>query len=861
MEIDNISLIEIFKQEAHTQGLLFEKAVLSLINNPQDISLLDTAMRAAHSLKGAAQILGIKNVSCVAHDIEDCFVSIQKVGATLSKDQLNNLLNIFDVLVRVKDLPSNEIVNWPEDTKLVDRFLSEIHSITQNIKQDVFQLNDERFLSLFQSELKNNVEVLRTLLSEAIVPSSFNEVITRAPHSIKGGANIVGFSSLASLSEKIENWFIDIKNHSRSVDNEGIKLIQKYIQILDAIVDKPPSSLSIFIKIQEPFIQACIQQLDTFLQETQEGKKKISTLENLEDTYGINSVIQISPENLKHMMALSSELLVQLKQFKLLNDSLMNLKKRDLEINNVLEKSLDSLSYDSNIQKLKLFLKEALSKTQERSMQAKKALESFEDLIGKTNLFSENLYKTVTLNCMRPFFECIQDIPRLVHNLSEKLDKKISLEIIGKDTLIDRHLIQGLNKSIKHIIRNACDHGIEDSTKRILLGKEPIGKVCIKAYHNAGTLVVEISDDGAGVNISALRKKLVESNILSEVLAYTYTQDELLDFIFLPQFSTAPLVSDISGRGVGLDIVHDFIEEERGSVRINTELNQGTKFLLHLPIMRSVIKALVVKVGLGFYAFALGSVCQILNIQSQFLKKKKNQSFLKIDEVWIPIIYLGQALDVPFPFHEGTLKVIVLSDMDRKYGVIVDCVEEETNLVVRPLDGRLGKVFCVSAVSITSVGEPVFILDIEDVLDSLNTLLNQKIKRHRVSKPYHKAPSSKEILWVDDSDVILKNGIQWIDKLGYKIQTAKNGKEALAKLKRNSFDLLITDLEMPYVTGEELIKTMHTELNIKDLPFLIISSKEIDYPDLYKGRYLNKNNLEEGVLRESITQILGIAES
>lgn len=256
MEFDNISLIEIFKNEAESQGLLFEQALLGLLENPENAAYLESAMRAAHSLKGAAQIMGAKGISLIAHHIEDCFVAAQKTGTLLKRVDLSLLLRVFELLVKVKDCSEAEIINWPGTQKReVDALDASLQQLIAQLHHDSQTSYDERFLSLFHKEFRANLSKLSILLRED-TPPSFDDTLIRIPHSIKGAAGIVGFVRLAKLCEAIESWFLGLKEGLWVWDMAANKLIQEILSVFQAIATAPSIQMgSVVLKLDSRLSQ------------------------------------------------------------------------------------------------------------------------------------------------------------------------------------------------------------------------------------------------------------------------------------------------------------------------------------------------------------------------------------------------------------------------------------------------------------------------------------------------------------------------------------------------------------------------------------------------------------------------------
>lgn len=586
--------------------------------------------------------------------------------------------------------------------------------------------------------------------------------------------------------------------------------------------------------------------------------------------------VKVSAQTLNRMTTLTMELLVQLGQFKILKDSLLELKVHDLHLIHLLDTVLHLPEEEGSIFLRQKALEETRHKIRSRMQYAWKALEYFDKLTGRTNLFSEQLYQTLLANTTRPFGDCVQGLPRLTHSLSEALGKHIHLDLQGKDVSVDRHLLEGIEKCLNHIVRNACDHGIEAPEERLQKNKGRMGLIRVKAYHQGGFLMIAVQDDGRGINIAALQKRVVDLGLIGPTEAEAISRQKLVEYIFLPGVSTAQKVSEVSGRGVGLDVVRHFLEQERGSIQIHTHPEEGTAFLLQLPLMRSVLKTIVVRLKQGLYAFHKERIEAVFSLnrakvhesEGAVMYHNEGQSFL--------LMSLGELLELGSLKLEEGQKIILLRSENHSFGLVVEAIEGEDALLVQPVHRKLGKIPCVSASSFNEAGEPIFILDIGELLlllkqkpgpsilqtipacPSLQTIPTcPSLQSIPACPSCHFSPASpsfkvKTLLWVDDSPLIRERiAPEIIASSAHQLVTAKDATEALSILEKKAIDLLITDLDMPQLSGEALIEAVRKRPSLSELPILIVSSKEqADYPSLAQERFISKNhNLKEACLQ------------
>ena len=316
----------------------------------------------------------------------------------------------------------------------------------------------------------------------------------------------------------------------------------------------------------------------------------------------------------------------------------------------------------------------------------------FDDHAARAEDLNSRLYREVIVSRMRPFGDGVHGLPRLVRDMSRSLEKEAKLVIDGEQTEVDRDILEKLESPLSHLIRNAVDHGIEPPKARIGAGKPASGAIRLEARHRAGMLQVTISDDGGGVDLEKLRQKIIDRGLSRSDVVRKMHETELLEFLFLPGFSTAKVVTEFSGRGVGLDVVQDTIRKVGGSVRITTQFGRGTAFHLQLPLTLSVIRAVVVNVSGEPYAFPHTRIDRLIRVSRADVRSLEHRQFVTVDGQNVGLVVAAQLLDLPTAAVSGDdLAVVLLSDATGAYGLVVDSFQGEQDLVVRPLDPRLGK--------------------------------------------------------------------------------------------------------------------------------------------------------------------------
>ena len=393
-------------------------------------------------------------------------------------------------------------------------------------------------------------------------------------------------------------------------------------------------------------------------------------------------------------------------------DSLWRLKGRQTGLLATLQLLEDRISSQGN--GLPAAERELLAKTKAQTAQGLQSLgeavEAITDYARVSEDLSSRLHHEVLTSRMRPLADGIRGFPRLVRDLARELGKEARFEVVGESTGVDRDILDRLEAPLNHLIRNAVDHGLEMPEDRRAAGKPATGTVRLEAHHRAGMLQIVLSDDGRGINLDRLRSKIVERELTTAAIAARLSETELLDFLFLPGFSTKEHVTAVSGRGVGLDVVQSMVHAVRGSVRIHSRPGKGTRFVLHLPITVSVIRALLVEIAGEPYAFPLSRLDRISLLDRNELRELEGKPHAMFDDQPVGLVEATTVLDLPAAAARQAgelLRVVVVSDRGHRFGVVVDQFLGERDLRVSPLDARLGKVPNINSSSVLENGWPV----------------------------------------------------------------------------------------------------------------------------------------------------------
>ncbi|MDP0497460.1 MAG: hybrid sensor histidine kinase/response regulator [Verrucomicrobiota bacterium JB024] len=799
----DFSMLDLYQQEVETHGSALNNGLLALESAPHDTALINDLMRAAHSLKGAARILGLQVVSTVAHALEDIFVKVGEGKLEFPDGFFDLLLQTVDFLVDSGGPDAAAMPAWLEGNK------ARSDALTQ---------------------------ALREVHAGGPVPEAFRsggapaEPGAAEPTSVEPPAEAAPPAGAAAPEEDKAS-AISESASAPSSEAPSTSATQK------ADAPAKPAAAAVGAK---PSAKAAPK------------------------AAGAEQVVRVSADNLNRLMGLAAETLVETRQLEHFRDTLLRLKEAQTELNTRLDAGLKQIENGANAASLLRQFVQVRLAAGENLRAIRNQLEIFDNFSRRNTLLSDRLYREVLESRMRPFGDGVQGFPRLIRDLAKTIAKKIDFKIEGRDTPVDRDILDRLEAPLNHLLRNACDHGLELPADRKAAGKPETGTLRLLARHSAGMLIVEVRDDGRGIDLARLREKIVEKNLATAEMAQNLNDDEVLEFLFLPGFSTAKQVTEISGRGVGLDVVMTLMQEVGGQVRVSSELGKGTTFHLQLPITRSVIRALLVEIDGEPYAFPLSRINRTLLLSIQDLKVLENRQYFDLDGQNIGLVSSRSALGLAgaVSMIARHINVVVVNDRNNLYGVEVDKLTGETDLVVRPLDRRLGKVPGVSAAALSEDGEPILILDVEDLVHSVDKLLagGESIQA-RYAQEEEKAPA-KRVLVVDDSITVRETERQLLENAGYAVEVAVDGADGWNAVRLGEFDLVVSDVDMPRLNGYEFVSRIRQDSRLERLPVIIVSYKDRE-EDRLKGLeagadyYLTKSSFQDETFIGAVHDLIG----
>jgi two-component system sensor histidine kinase and response regulator WspE len=788
------SLIDLFREEARTQARVLNDGLLALDRAPRDAAALEACMRAAHSLKGAARIVGVQVGVELAHAMEDCFVAAQEGRALLDPAWIDELLRGVDIVARIGN---------DEDESARDAVGACVASL--------------------QARMVDVLPHGAVIRRDVTLPAA---VVSEPAPSAAAASPTPAVRSSADPRPDPDAAFNLIADALRA------EATQQHAP--DAASAKPSASNS------------------------------ASSASNITAESG--RMLRVRADNLDRLLSLSGESLVESRWLKPFAQSMLRVKRVQRDSTRALDQLHETLADLKLDPRAQAALEEVRRLTAESQHLLAERLADLESFDRRSTHLSQQLYDAALQCRMRPFGDGTSGLARMVRDVARSLGKKVRWQLVGESTQVDRDILDLLEAPLGHMLRNALDHGIEAPAVRLARGKPEEGTLTLDARHTAGALLITVSDDGAGIDLDALRASIVRKKLASEETATRLSEAELLEFLFLPGFSLRDQVTDVSGRGVGLDAVHDVVKRVRGTVRITHEAGLGTRVQLQLPLTLSVIRSLLIEVAGEPYAVPLAHVNRTLHVSRAEIELLEGHQHIAFSGRRIGVVTAHQILDTAPPANESdAVSMIVIGDGPQTYGVVVDRFLGERMLVVQPLDPRLGKIRNITAGALMENGDPVLIADVDDWLRSVERLVAGGDLRHTQHGVAHAAQrTSRRVLVVDDSLTVRELERKLLAMRGYDVTIAVDGMDGWNAVRGERFDLVITDIDMPRMDGIELVTLIKRDPQLQSLPVMIVSYKDREEDrraglDAGADYYLAKGSFHDEALLDAVRDLIGEA--
>ncbi|QEF30428.1 hybrid sensor histidine kinase/response regulator [Helicobacter pylori] len=762
-------IMEDFLIEAFEMNEQLDQDLVELEHNPEDLDLLNRIFRVAHTIKGSSSFLNLNILTHLTHNMEDVLNRARKGEIKITPD-------IMDVVLRSIDLMKTLLVT-----------IRDTGSDTNNGKENEIEEVVKKLQAITSQNLEGAKETSGT--KEAPEKEVKKENKEKAKEEVKANktpttGNLTSDNPLADepdldyanmSTEEVEAEIERLLNKRQEADKERRAQKKQEDQA------KPKQEVA-------PAKETPKTETPKAPKAETKAKAKADTEENKAPSIGVEQTVRVDVRRLDHLMNLIGELVLG--------------KNRLIRIYSDVEERYDG----------------------------EKFLEELNQVVSSISAVTTDLQLAVMKTRMQPVGKVFNKFPRMVRDLSRELGKSIELIIEGEETELDKSIVEEIGDPLIHIIRNSCDHGIEPLEERRRLNKPETGKVQLSAYNEGNHIVIKISDDGKGLDPVMLKEKAVEKGVISERDAEGMSDREAFNLIFKPGFSTAKVVSNVSGRGVGMDVVKTNIEKLNGIIEIDSEVGVGTTQKLKIPLTLAIIQALLVGVQEEYYAIPLSSVLETVRISQDEIYTVDGKSVLRLRDEVLSLVRLSDIFKVDAILESNSdVYVVIIGLADQKIGVIVDYLIGQEEVVIKSLGYYLKNTRGIAGATVRGDGKITLIVDVGAMMDmaksikvNITTLMNES-----ESTKSKNSPSDYVVLAIDDSSTDRAIIRKCLKPLGITLLEATNGLEGLEMLKNGDKipDAILVDIEMPKMDGYTFASEVRKYNKFKNLPLIAVTSR------------------------------------
>ena len=699
--MDVSQYLELFIDESEEHLQTLSDCIMVLEKEPDNKDTINEVFRAAHSLKGMAGTMGFKRMQHLTHDMENVFQEVRSDHIKVTSGMIDLLFKCLDALEGYVDNIKSTSDEGTEDNEVIIKELNDFIAKTEGAEetgntetseakeaapestqeekagQEKIELTNDEKKAIREAESNGQHIYVMTvhIQKDCLLKAARAFLVFKAVEDF-GQILVYRPSSQDIEDEKFEFEFSFFLASEESEDK--IVAVAKAVSEIEK-VDAEEIHLDEYVKEAEAqeeqqAKEATAEQKEAPAEAPKAAEKKAPAANAKKQTNAkpvTGRTVRVDIEKLDALMNQVSELIIA-------KNSLVSIS------------SNESGEYQN---------------------------QSFHEQIEYLERITTNLHESVMKVRMVPIESVVNKFPRMIRDLSRKLGKKMELYMTGEDTELDRTVVDQIGDPLQHLLRNSADHGLEDNATRVERGKPEVGSIFLKAFQEGNNVIIEVGDDGNGIDVAAVRDKAVERGVITAEQAENMSQKEIINILFLPSFSMAKKITDISGRGVGLDVVKSNIEALGGDVEVRTQLGEGTTFIVRLPLTLAIIQALMVEIRDEKYAIALGSISNIESIPVNEIKYVQAQEVIHLRGAVIPLIRLDQVLDMEEKQEEPeNLTVVIVKKGDSLAGLVVDNLIGQQEIVIKSLGKYINNNKIISGATILGDGEVALILDVNTLM-------------------------------------------------------------------------------------------------------------------------------------------------
>lgn len=887
----------LFAQNIGTVNELIPESlfILMKIEMEKDENFIKKLLSNTQNLYGVFQKTGPYEIKKYLEDIKVKLEFITKASNSLTNEETEQIHQTFDNIIdklnpicetsnlRTADYYTLAFSKLSEesDVKPADRIYKETETIAQEPIAPKIETQSNKEIEEVQSCSSNDLSCVQEKISALVQNTgSINEIKNflinyeqNCPDSnIKNILQIIikifdyleaseiklDEDTASILKQSVEYCNSVIQNETGVADNELImqrlEIIRQVLELKNATEEENKFVTKSKYKLKSKKVPSFSEIFDTGeIKTLRIDSSKLDTLVNQ-----VNELTVAKIKTRKHLHALTE-----------INNELKEWQRNSTKVLNYL-KHYDKKYFQSGIDdnQTPFFIKQLLNLFINNNKKIQKSVLDMANLHRmiqeddmKMNLSIGNLENMVKNIRVLPLAMVFHLFGRMVRDIAQEKNKQIELEIIGSETTTDKKIIEEIKTPLIHIIRNSIDHGIETPEERIALGKNPTGKIILSARQANNKIIIEITDDGRGINLIKIKEKALQKGFLTQEELNSMSDEQITNLIFAPGFSTGEEITNVSGRGIGLDVVQTKIAQLNGRVKVISQTNKGCCVQIELPVAISIVKAFLVKSSNQIFAIPMEVIKTVTRKKEEEVISGSYGKSILFENEKIPLYNLADILNLPkvsTKEKRNIIIILIIESDDKVIALAVDKLLGDQEVLHKKLSPPFYRLKNIAGITTLDTGEICLILNISDILNTASSL---KVQTISTKANQEQRNSDYRILLVDDSITTITLEKNILLKAGYNIEIAENPIQAFDKMRVNKFDLIISDIEMPEMDGLTFLEKLKTDEMFSDIPVIILSSLTNEETkkramELGAEKYINKNEFNQDSLQETVSKIL-----
>jgi two-component system chemotaxis sensor kinase CheA len=833
--------------------------LLRLETTRGDRDALEDAARQLHNIKGFANRMGAPRLGKLAHMLEDVIGAVDEGRLPFDEsagDVLFQGLDLFVSYLRSREVPDGKVA------ALVESVEARLFGAPE---EDDAATQMEELLPDFVAAARDNVEAINQGLVDLGRDPANTEALQevyRNAHSLKGSAQTMGFERMGKLAHCMEDVLRAFQEGRLAVTTEACDALFEVNDAVSVMLDTLAAGKRVKVDVESRMTR-----LAGFLSQpehegetvaTERARKVVEPSPSVWSAPAVDTV-RVATARLDELVNLTGEALIAQIRLDSELEALDSICTKWERLHLHDDSSLWTAEQDGEIRS------DLVGEVVSLGKSLAEATRRLQEAVENTGRHIELLqHRTMEIR-MLPLALVFNTLPRAVRDLSRQFGKEVRFLVTGEQTTIDKRILEQIGDPLIHLLRNALDHGMERPATRRQCGKPAKGTIRLEAHQEGSKVIIALEDDGRGIDPQRIKETAIRKKFVDEDQVRDWSEAQLLELIFQPGLSTSTLVTDVSGRGVGMDVVRANVERLKGEVHVSSEPGKGTRFVVFLPLTLATVHALMIQCAGEVLAIPTFSVVKTLQFPRREIKNIQGRQAIVHQEEVFPLRDLAavlgwqDGLGKP-PSGDGALMLVILQAGERRLAFVVEEILGEREIVTKDLGSHLRKVQFVAGATILGSGQVALIVDVPQVLSKEEPEVRREAAIEEVGEP--RPRHATMILVVEDQVVTRQMEKSILEAAGYQVITAENGLDALNKLGQHTFDLVVTDVQMPKMDGFALTREIRAEERTRHLPVVVLTAMEREQ-DKRRGlevgadAYLVKSGFDQRNLIDTVETLLG----